>query len=84
MLETMEIDGITTYKEDLKDIVEDKGKKLKQAIDNKNNEIKEISDKVENKEDLKKSNKELEEDIEIIEIAIQKLNTEDKENICKT
>ena len=83
MLETMEIDGITTYKEDLKDIVEDKGKKLKQAIDNKNNELKEISDKIESKENLKKINKELEEDIEIIEIAIQKLNTEDKEKFAK-
>lgn len=83
MLEKIEIHGITTYKEDLKSIVQDKGKKLKQVIDKEDSELKEISDKIESKEEFKKKNSELEEEIKIIEIEIEKLNAEDKEGFAK-
>lgn len=76
-------DDFSTYEDSLKVIIRDKGIELKNVIDSINNELKDIISKINNKDTLQKRNKELEEDINILEAAIELLNTEDKENFAK-
>lgn len=76
-------DDFSTYEDSLKVIIRDKGIELKKVIDSINNELKDIISKINNKDTLQKRNKELEEDINILEAAIELLNTEDKEKFAK-
>ncbi len=71
------------YEDNLKDIIRDKGIELKNLIDSINDELKDIVIKINNKDELQKRNKELEEDIKILEASIELLNTEDKETFAK-
>lgn len=73
----------STYEDNLKVIIRDKGIELKKIIDSINNELKDIIIKINNKDSLQKRNMELEEDIKILEAAIELLNNEDKGTFAK-
>ncbi|GAA0071216.1 SMC family ATPase [Clostridium sardiniense] len=76
-------DDFSTYEDNLKVIIRDKGIELKKTIDSINNELKDIIIKINNKDSLQKRNRELEEDIKILEAAIELLNNEDKGTFAK-
>lgn len=73
----------STYEDNLKVIIRDKGIELKKIIDSINNELKDIIIKINSKNSLQKRNRELEEDIKILEATIELLNNEDKGTFAK-